>query len=409
VNGDTKDEANETFTVTLSSPVNATLSDGQGTGTITDDDGVPGLSIDDVSVTEGDSGTTTASFTVSLSAASGQTVTVSYATADGTATTADGDYAAGSGPLTFAPGTTTQSVNVTVNGDTKSEADETFTVTLSSPVNATISDGQGTGTITNDDAGITLPDALDVTVPVQTSGVQPWFGQSDVSHDGVDAAQSGDIENGQDSVLSLSLTGPGTVRFWWKVSSEAYFDYLTVSVDGMETDGIAGDVDWTEKMLELTDGPHEIRWTYVKDGSASSGMDAGWVDSVRFSPPGVAFYTVSPCRVLDSRETAGPWGGQPVAAGEERTLTVTGACEIPATATALSYNITATSATANGHLRVYPAGVARPGASTVNFTAGLTRANNGIVPLGAAGDVAIYSGQATGSVHVIVDVNGYFE
>jgi N-acetylneuraminic acid mutarotase len=154
---------------------------------------------------------------------------------------------------------------------------------------------------------------------------------------------------------------------------------------------------WTGSSMIVWGGYDYFADSYLNTGGA-------------YSPPGAGFYTVSPCRVLDSRDPAGPWGGQPLAAGQERTLTVVGeACGIPATATGLSYNITAASATATGHLRVYPAGVARPGASTLNFTAGLTRANNGIVPLGAGGDVAIYSGQATGSVHVIVDVNGYFE
>ena len=73
VNGDVTDEANETFTVGLSNPGNATIADGSGTGTITDDDAAPTLSIDDVSVAEGNAGTTTATFTVSLSAASGKT------------------------------------------------------------------------------------------------------------------------------------------------------------------------------------------------------------------------------------------------------------------------------------------------------------------------------------------------
>ena len=85
-------------------------------------------------------------------------MTVDYATADGTATTADGDYVAASGTLTFAPGVTTQTVTVTVNGDAKFEANETFVVNLTGPVNATILDGQGIGTITNDDGA---PDALD--------------------------------------------------------------------------------------------------------------------------------------------------------------------------------------------------------------------------------------------------------
>src|SRR5205085_11056942 len=97
--GDTTDEPNETFNVNLSSPTNATISDGTGVGTITDDDGAPSLSIDNVTVTEGNAGTTTATFTVKLLPASGQAVSVNYATAAGTATTADNDYTSKSGTL----------------------------------------------------------------------------------------------------------------------------------------------------------------------------------------------------------------------------------------------------------------------------------------------------------------------
>ncbi|MGH2705739.1 MAG: Calx-beta domain-containing protein, partial [Actinomycetota bacterium] len=149
--GDTLDEGNETFIVTLSSPGNATIADGQATGTILDDDPGPTISIDDVSVAEGNSGTIQANFTVSLSAASGQTVTVDYATANVTAS-APADYAATAGTLTFDPGETQQTISVAVNGDLLDEADETFTVSLSGASNATILDGQGTGTITDDDA-----------------------------------------------------------------------------------------------------------------------------------------------------------------------------------------------------------------------------------------------------------------
>jgi hypothetical protein len=152
VNGDATDEPNETFFVNLSGAVNATISDAQGQGTIVDDDEAPTLSINDVTVTEGNAGTVNAVFTVTLSAASGKTVTVDFNTADGSATTADADYLAAAGTLTFLPGATSQQVTVQVNGDTKFEPDEDFSVNLSNPVNATIADGQGTGTILNDDA-----------------------------------------------------------------------------------------------------------------------------------------------------------------------------------------------------------------------------------------------------------------
>ena len=100
---------------------------------------------------EGNSGTTAFVFTVSLSNASAQPITVNFATADGSATLADSDYQSASGTVTFAPGQTSQTVTVLVNGDTKFEADETFSVNLSGATNATIADATGLGTIRNDD------------------------------------------------------------------------------------------------------------------------------------------------------------------------------------------------------------------------------------------------------------------
>ena len=108
------------------------------------------LSINDVSVAEGNSGTTTAKFTVTLSAPAVQTVTVAYATADGTAN-AGSDYVARSGSLTFAPGRTSQTISVLVNGDRDIEPSETFFVNLTGPVGATLARSQGTGTIVSDE------------------------------------------------------------------------------------------------------------------------------------------------------------------------------------------------------------------------------------------------------------------
>ncbi|MBA4789699.1 MAG: cellulase family glycosylhydrolase [Rhizobiales bacterium] len=154
VNGDTVVEGNETLTLNLSAPSGATIADGLGTGTITNDDVVapvlPTLSVSDATVAEGNSGTKVMTFTVTLSAAATGPVTVAYATANGTAT-AGSDYAAASGTLTFAAGETTKTVQVTVNGDTVVEGNETLTLNLSAPSGATIADGSGTGTITNDD------------------------------------------------------------------------------------------------------------------------------------------------------------------------------------------------------------------------------------------------------------------
>lgn len=155
VAGDTLREPNETFFVNVTNVAGALVGDGQGLGTIVNDDPLPSLSINDVGVAEGNAGTTAAVFTVTLSAASGETVAVNYATADGTATQPV-DYTATSGTLTFSPGQTALTITVLVNGDTQPEAHETFFVNLSGATNATIADNQGVGTITNDDVPVSV-------------------------------------------------------------------------------------------------------------------------------------------------------------------------------------------------------------------------------------------------------------
>lgn len=167
--GDAAVEANETFSVTLSAPSKATLADAQGAVTIVNDDAAapPGtLTVSDVSVTEGQSGTTNAVFTVRLSAPSATTVTVSYATADGTAA-AGSDYTAKSGTLSFAPGETSKSVAVSVLGDQMSEANEAFTFNLSNASGASLSRAQAKGTILNDDAAVAIPSITIGDIAVQ--------------------------------------------------------------------------------------------------------------------------------------------------------------------------------------------------------------------------------------------------
>ncbi|HEX4941902.1 MAG TPA: Calx-beta domain-containing protein, partial [Actinomycetota bacterium] len=168
VNGDVIDEVNESFTVALSNPAGATIADGSGAGTITDDDPAPSLSIGDVSLAEGNAGTTTATFTVSLGTASAKTVTFDWATAVGTAA-AGVDYVSATGSRTIAAGATSATIAITVNGDVVDEADETFTLALSNPANAMIADGSATGTITDDDAPPTLS-VNDVSVAEGNAG-----------------------------------------------------------------------------------------------------------------------------------------------------------------------------------------------------------------------------------------------
>jgi len=155
VNGDSTVEPDETFSVNLSNAVNTAIGNGQGIGKILDDDSLPGLAISDVTKFEGNRATTAFTFTVTLSYASANTVTVYYATADGSAKTSDKDFTLASGTLTFNPGEISKTITVSVRGDTKVELDETFFVNLSKPTNATLADSQGGGTILNDDGGLT--------------------------------------------------------------------------------------------------------------------------------------------------------------------------------------------------------------------------------------------------------------
>jgi hypothetical protein len=151
VYGDATPEGDETIYVNLSSADGATITDGQGVGTIVNDDvALPNLTIGDVSKKEGKSGTTAFSFVVTLSAPSSEPVTVQYATADGTAT-AGTDYVSKTGTVTFLPGETNKQITISVKGDKTQEPDETFFVNLSNATGGTIEDGQGLGTILNDD------------------------------------------------------------------------------------------------------------------------------------------------------------------------------------------------------------------------------------------------------------------
>jgi hypothetical protein len=151
VNGDRLAEPNETFFVNLSGATNATIADTQGLGTIVDDE--PRISISDVTKSEGKKGKTTLfTFTVTLSVAYDQPVTVSFRTEDGTAKASTGDYVARTGTLTFAPGETTKTITIEVKGDSKKEADETFSLDLFGlSSNALGTKNRGLGTILNDD------------------------------------------------------------------------------------------------------------------------------------------------------------------------------------------------------------------------------------------------------------------
>jgi hypothetical protein len=157
VNGDTVDETQETFFLDISNVQNATVSSSRGTGFINDDDG-PTISINDVSITEGNAGTKAATFTLTLSGPSVEAIAVRAITSPGTAT-ASSDYNSINTAVIFQPGTVTRTVDVGIIGDTNLESNETFFVDLSENFGTTIADGEGVGTILDDDTLLALEES----------------------------------------------------------------------------------------------------------------------------------------------------------------------------------------------------------------------------------------------------------
>jgi hypothetical protein len=127
------------------------------------------------------------------------------------------------------------------------------------------------------------------------------------------------------------------------------------------------------------------------------------------SIPAVDFHTLSPCRVFDTRVAAGPTAGAPLTCGADYEFTIVGGtCGVPSGAKAVSLNVTVTRPTAAGNLRLYASGSPAPLASTLNFSAGQTRPNNAVAPLSTGGKISVRC-EPSGTAHVIVDVNGYFQ
>jgi hypothetical protein len=228
-----------------------------------------------------------------------------------------------------------------------------------------------------------------------------------------------------DTWTATSPTGAPTPRFYhtalwtgsrmivWGGYGSSYFNSGGIYDPATNT--------WTA--TSTTDAPaprssHVAVWTQLKmviwgGRDNDRGFDTGGIyDDRALLPPPTDFYTVTPCRATDTRNPAGPTGGPALGGGSTRRFPVTGAaCGIPSTARAVSVNLTAVEPETRGNLTLYPGdGDGPPLASHINFTPGVTRANNAVVPLATdgTGTIKVRNGSA-GAVHFVLDVNGYFQ
>jgi glucose/arabinose dehydrogenase len=172
----------------------------------------------------------------------------------------------------------------------------------------------------------------------------------------------------------------------------------------LEFDGINGLVGLLTDLATGAEGP--VAFHVGLDGYLYyAAINTGRIYRINYPK---RFNTVTPCRIVDTRGPAAPNGGPALAAGSDRTFAVAGSCGIPATARAVSVNVTVVQPTTDGFLSVFPGAGATPTSSVINFRSGQIRANNALPLLGAAGDVVVRNG-STGTVHFLLDVNGYFE
>ena len=209
---------------------------------------------------------------------------------------------------------------------------------------------------------------------------------------------------------------PGSFSFFAEtsVSSAAVTDFesdgVGIEITALSAHPFPGATDtqvyvWTSKPAAAPP------WGMFRQNVKRLGVVPGTPPCVTVSGPPVAmkFFTLTPCRILDTRDPNGPYGGPALLAQSTRFFMVSGQCGIPADAAVVSLNLTVANATALGDLRLFPGSSAPPLAATINFRAGQVRANNATVGLSSTGVLSVLDDQPVGHVDIIMDTNGYYK
>ena len=320
---------------------------------------------------------------VTLSAASGKTVSVTYATDDDSATAGIGVDVAATGALTFLPGQTSQALNIGVVGDLSDEPSQTFIINLTSPVNATLPDAQAVGTILDNDPPPTI--SIDDLAILEHNDRSPRMRFT------FTFCTAGDFPVSVNYATS-DITATAGIDY---TPSSGTVTFAPGTSAGMK---MIGDLN-----PDFQPEPNETFQVDLSDPVNSSIGDGLAIGTI-LDDEETDFFTLTPCRFVDTR------GGAALTADSTRLFPAAGGtCGIPAGAKALAVSLTVVNPTAPGNLIFFPAHSERPLSTSITFNAGALRSNNAIAVLGGGGQLGVYTGMASGSTHLIIDVFGYFE
>ena len=366
------------------------------TVTIADDDSAAGLPLvtvtaDDPAATEaGDPG----SFTVTRTGDTTASLTVAYALS-GTATNGS-DYASLSGTVTIPAGQASAAVTVSPVADSALEPAETVILTLAAGSNYVL----GAPGAPNTASVAIAADVLDKPV-IGVVASDPYAAEAGPDPGEFLLTRTGSTASSLTVSVVLSGTATNGVDYQ-TVASTVTFPAnayrVAVSIQPID-DGVAEGTETVRLAVSPASGILVAPY---------AGSTVSIADDTSQSVAG--YYTVTPCRLLDTRNPTGPSGGPSLASGTSRQVTVGWSCGVPSQATAAAVNVTFVAPSADGFLTVYPAGTARPATSTANASRGQTRANNAIVPLaGMPPALSIfYGGASSAQTDVVLDVVGYF-
>ena len=225
----------------------------------------------------------TAALDVGLTFVSTETVTVQCIVTGGTAVEGE-DYTLVDNTVVFDAGRTTASLSIAIEDDAQIEMSETIEITLTASDRAIVSDPiEHVVTIIDNDTPLGQAVEGDQWAWA-TSGDAAWFGQTETSQDGWDAAQSGAIQHGQCSIVSAEVDGPGQVSFWWRLSAQEDGPRLLFHIDDDPATSLTLSTGWQLTQHHVAAGPHTLRWTFCKETGGNHEEDGGWLDAIYWNP-----------------------------------------------------------------------------------------------------------------------------